>query len=179
MVYFSTAPVALETHDPQQFAALQEFKKWCYNHGLVQTYNSVSNFSEIFRRQIQIKIQHHPELLKNASHGKVNFRENYLVAWPPDALERLTEEAKRLLIEAAKDPDGTIMNIRSIGSHDIQTNGINFTDSKDRRSIARWEAALEQLRSEDLIVERGHKGEIFEITAKGYEVAEQVLPASS
>ena len=66
------------------------------------------------------------------------------------------------------------MNMRYLSGQAIQTNGINFADSKDRRSIARWEAALEQLLSEGLIVERGYKGELFEMTAKGYEVADKL-----
>mgnify|MGYP001828346181 CR=1 FL=1 len=56
--------------------------------------------------------------------------------------------------------------------HHSLTNGINFVDTKDRRSIARWEAALEQLQQLDLIVAGGYKDEFFEVTAAGYELAD-------
>jgi hypothetical protein len=45
--------------------------------------------------------------------------------------------------------------------------------SKDHRVIAVWESALQELIMEDLIVARGDRGEVFEITRKGYDVAER------
>lgn len=179
MVYFSTAPVAPESLEPQQYAALQEFKKWCHSQGLVEKYDNVSDFSDKFRRHIQLKVRDNPELLKIVSDEKVDLPEAYKVARNSDVKERLTEEAKQLLVEAAKDADGTIMNMRYSAGQAIQTNSINFADSKDRRSIARWEKALEQLQAEDLIVDRGHKGQVFKMTAKGYEVADQLSKVTS
>ena len=38
MVYFSAAPVAPQSLDPDQFAALQEFRSWCEGKGLIETY---------------------------------------------------------------------------------------------------------------------------------------------
>ena len=56
----------------------------------------------------------------------------------------------------------------------MQTNGKNLIPSNDRREVAKWQEALEQLRSHDLVVDRGYKGEIFEITNLGYQVADMI-----
>lgn len=59
-------------------------------------------------------------------------------------------------------------------SVDLHTNGTSLLTSKaDRRALAQWEAALEELVENGLLVARGDQGEIFEITAKGYAVAER------
>lgn len=174
MVYFSTAPVAPQSLDPKQYAALEQFKDWCFGQGLIESYDNISDFSDKFRRHLQMKVRDNPELAKCASHEAVDLLQFYGSARGYAVDEQLSDEAKRLLVEAAKDNTGTIMNMRYLSGQAIQTNGINFADSKDRRSIARWEAALEQLLSEGLIVERGYKGELFEMTAKGYEVADKL-----
>ena len=174
MVYFSTAPVAPQSLDPNQYAALEEFKRWCFGQGLVESYDHIKEFSDKFRRQLQMTVRDNPKLAKSTSQETVDFLEVYRSARDGAVDERLSDEAKRLLTEAAKDGNGTIIHMRYIGGEAIQTNGINFADSKDRRSIARWEAALEQLQSEELIIARGYKGEMFEMTDKGYEVADKL-----
>ena len=57
------------------------------------------------------------------------------------------------------------------GRTDIQTNGKNIISKQERREVAKWEAALRELLSQDLLVARGHKGEVFEITNLGYQIA--------
>ena len=174
MVYFSTAPVAPESLALKQYEALKAFKDWCYEQGLVESYDNISDFSNKFRRRIQMKIRDHPELSQKVSTEAVLFSEVYTAEKDGTVEERLSEEAKRLLVEAAKDQNGTIMSVRFLNGQAIQTNGVNFADSGNRRSVARWEAALEQLLREDLIVERGYKSEVFEMTAKGFEIADKL-----
>ncbi len=47
-----------------------------------------------------------------------------------------------------------------------------MNDPTNQRSVATWERALKDLVDYDLLSERGHKGEVFEVSAKGYEVAD-------
>jgi hypothetical protein len=86
----------------------------------------------------------------------------------------LSEEAKRLLSEAAKDSQGTILMVRTFDGLTVQTNGINLVDTGDPRSEARWEKAVDDLRYADLIRDRGHKGEVFQVTADGYRIADRL-----
>ena len=176
MVYFSTAPVAPESLDPVQYSALKEFKKWCLDQGLVETYDNISDFSEKFRRQIQIKIRDNLNLSQAVAGGAQEFFGEANSVSDGAVEERLSNEAQRLLVEAAKDRNRIITHMRYIGGQAIQTNGINFVDSKDQRSIARWEAALEQLQGEKLIKPRGVKGEVFEVTSRGFDIADKLSP---
>ena len=62
------------------------------------------------------------------------------------------------------------------GSH-VQANGKSFGEGSDRRTFARWEFAIEQLESTGLITAKGHKHEVFAVTAKGYDLADKLRAA--
>jgi hypothetical protein len=82
----------------------------------------------------------------------------------------LSKEAKTLLRGAAADPSGLVLFERYGASVDLHTNGESlFTDKADHQALATWEAALEELVKAGLFVNRGDRGEIYEITKKGYD----------
>lgn len=191
MVYFSTAPVAPQSLDQDQFAQLTEFKEWCKTKGLIEGYDNLPDFSDKIRRHIQIAVRDNDYLKSVAASatGSTNQDSKNGISedaelmrqavFPARASFELSEESTKLLIEASKDKNGTIISVRTLGGQTIQTNSINFADSGDRRSVARWEAALEQLQFHGLIVARGHKNEIFELTSKGYETADTLQSADA
>jgi hypothetical protein len=92
----------------------------------------------------------------------------------PDPLASLSAEAKLLLKEAASDPAGIVMFVHYGAGVDLQTNGKNLITDQSRRAVAVWESALQELLDDGLLVERGQKGEVFEVTKKGYDVAEHL-----
>jgi len=61
-----------------------------------------------------------------------------------------------------------------MGGNTIQTNGKNFITSNNRREEALWEAALQELESNELIKDPGHKGQVFELTNQGYLIADMI-----
>jgi hypothetical protein len=176
MVYFSTAPVAPQSLDQFQFNALTEFRAWCQKRGLVETFENLLDFRQKFARQLQITLNNNPyltELRKSAgpATGVV------IPSTAPDQREAsrkpsLSEEAIQLLLEATLDKSGVILKLAFIGGRSIQTNGKTFGDSGDRRSVARWEYALGQLVTEGLVVARGQKDQMFEVTQPGYQLAD-------
>ena len=86
----------------------------------------------------------------------------------------LSKEAAALLKQAALDPGGLVLFERFGEGVDLHTNGISFLKSKaDHRALAEWEAALDQLIQEGLLVARGEGREVFEITKKGYDIAQR------
>ena len=95
---------------------------------------------------------------------------------PVASIATLSKEAKILLKEAALDPSGLVLFERfgvGVGLH--TANGISlFTNKADHRALAVWESALRELVKDDLLVARGDRGEVFEITKKGYDVAERI-----
>lgn len=92
----------------------------------------------------------------------------------PRAELSLSTEAKTLLKGAASDPAGLVQFERYGASVDLHTNGISLlTDKSDHRVMATWEAALKELVDGGLFIAHGDKGEVFEITKKGYDVAQR------
>ena len=86
----------------------------------------------------------------------------------------LSEDAKELLIEAAKDKQGIVYAIRTLGGTRIATNGNEFGDPGNRREEARWEQAIQDLLNRDLVRPLGTEGEAFEVTHKGFLIADEL-----
>jgi len=168
MLYFSSQPVALDTVDPEQVAALKAFKESCKSRGLYESYDSLSEFKDKFYRHLQLKVNEH-SLFKNAGPAPVGEIIESQTKLPP-----LNKEARILLKEASLDPQGTILHVRHSGGADIQTNKKSFIPSTDQRDVAKWEAALKQLVVEGLVESRGQKGQILVITSLGYQIADMI-----
>jgi hypothetical protein len=170
MLYFSNSPVHPDSVDNAQYQRLKDFKTSCQQRGLYDSYDSISQFRDKLYRHLQLKLNEDPYFSVVASGAGDSTVFPSSVPAPS-----LSKEAKLLLKEAAADPHGMIMFLHYIGGTDLQTNGKNLIPDKSRRTIAIWEAALQELINEELVVPRGHKGEIFELTKKGYEVAEHLV----
>ncbi|WIT10271.1 hypothetical protein PFX98_15255 [Paucibacter sediminis] len=84
----------------------------------------------------------------------------------------LSKEARSLLVATASDPSGYLLYEKFGASVDLHTNGASlFTDKSDHRALATWESALKELADQGLLVAHGERGEVYEITRKGYEAA--------
>jgi len=93
---------------------------------------------------------------------------------PVASIVTLSEEAKILLKGAALDPSGLVLFERYGEGVDLHTNGLSLLTSKvDHHTLAVWESALQELVKDGLLVTRGDRGEVFEITKKGYDVAKR------
>lgn len=88
----------------------------------------------------------------------------------------LSEEAKAILKAAVAD-DGTIMRQRYLSSQAIQAGREVLIRDQDPRTVARWMGGLEDLQRRRYIKDRGHKGEVFEVTREGYEAADELSDA--
>lgn len=84
----------------------------------------------------------------------------------------LSTEARTLLTAAASDPGGHVLYEKFGAGVDLHANGVSFlTDKSDHRAVAAWEAALQELVDRGLLAARGDRGEVYEITHKGYAAA--------
>jgi hypothetical protein len=175
MVYFSDAPVAPASLDSLQFEALRTFKVWCQQEGLISRYENLPDFQTKFARELQIQMNVHPFLKRLREGAEISGTIDYGRFFePPPAELRLTDEARELLLEAALDPHGNILKLEYMSGSHVQANGKSFGEGSDRRAFARWEFAIEQLENEALIVAKGHKHQVFVVTAKGYEIADKL-----
>ena len=85
----------------------------------------------------------------------------------------LPNEAKRILLEAASG-DGIVMHVRTFGGDAIEANGKGMIPNGDPRTVALWKGGLEDLQRRNYIQDRGHKGELFDVTREGYVAADRL-----
>jgi hypothetical protein len=104
--------------------------------------------------------------------------ENEVTRTEPPLAQRLTEEAKQLLIAAcgSSEQRAVIMYVRTLGGDHIQAGGRGMAVPDDPRSVATWKGALDELEQLGLVEALGYKREVFEVTRRGWEVFDQVNP---
>ena len=85
---------------------------------------------------------------------------------------QLSEEARELIVEATKDASGIICKTQTFSGLNVETNGRNFVKIGSIRSAARCEQAIQDLLDHGLIKDPKGKGEVFEVTHKGFEIAD-------
>lgn len=180
MVYFCEAPVALQTVDTTQFAALQQFRQWSQTQGLVETFLNATDFQAKFKRHLQIALQKNPYLQS----AFVSARQSTLPPEQPSApvsdefgtiASTLSPEAKALLLAATETKDGMILAVDVLAGRMIQAGGRQFGEMEDRREMARWDYGLEQLLTLGLVerLSSGGKGDrIFQVIHRGYSVGD-------
>jgi hypothetical protein len=172
MLYFSRVPVRLDSVEDTQYKALLEFRAECERRGLIDAYDSIEEFREKFARHLaQIIIRD----FSVGFEGEANaFAAAQALRGRDPIVGPLSEEARELLTQAAVDRNGIVMRLLTMSGLGIQTNDRQFAERGDPRSEAVWDGALLQLRNLDLLRDVGHKGEVFKLTAKGYEIADRI-----
>jgi hypothetical protein len=166
MIYFSSAPVHPDSVDNEQYRALREFKAECRRRGLVEEYESISEFREKFARQLaQTVIRHFvtQEPNADAAAGGIAQRPGVPV---------LSEAARELLVEASQDAHGVVLRVETMGGSQVETNGRNLVEPGNARSAAKWRGAIDELQALGLLEDRTHRGELFNITDAGYRTAD-------
>jgi hypothetical protein len=172
MLYFSNTPVRPDSIDQEQYEELKKFKKDCYDKGLVETFDSIDDLRQKLTRQLSLKI------IQNDYFQVTNFKDQQDTENLKEIDERgqldLSDEEKELIIEASNDPSGTVMKLAYLGGFDIQTNGKRLNSDFEPRTRATWQAAIENLVKDDILEERGYKGEVFALTLYGYKIADNL-----
>lgn len=167
MIYFSNAPVRPDSVNEEQYSKLKSFKDSCQQRGLYEEYNDPNEFKDKFNRHLQLQLNNDETFSPTIENDKPVIYETTIPNSPS-----LSQEAQTLLKEAAQSSDGSILKLRYLGGMEIQTNGKNFIDNSNPRTTAIWEDAINQLVSENLIEDRGYKGEVYKVTRNGYEIAD-------
>lgn len=182
MLYFSTAPVRLDSIDEDQYRALKEFRESCRQRGLVEEYESIGEFREKLTRQLsQIVIQRFPTrrvdvgvdfatsntAIATGFHGRPALGSAVV-----GMVTGLPDEAKQLLCEAALDRNGTVLMVETMGGMSVETNERDFVERGNARSEAHWRHVMEELVGLGLLAQRDRNGEVFSVTDQGYKAAD-------
>ncbi len=113
-----------------------------------------------------------PEIAQRDSDTTVNSEGT------PKGLSSLSADAESLLVEAAGSKNGDILRVQTMGGLYIQVNGKVFPEVGNRRSEARWDRALKDLLVLGLVESLGGKGEVFEVTHAGFQLADELAQTS-
>ncbi len=87
---------------------------------------------------------------------------------------QLSKEARELLLEATKGASGVISKTQTFNGLSVRTNGRNFVKVGNMRSAAKCEQAVKDLQNLELIEDPAGKGEVFEVTHKGFQIADSL-----
>lgn len=164
MLYFSSAPAALDSVDPDQYRALKTFKDSCKSRGVFQVYADVADFRRQFAKQLQIVMN---------TDGVAEHTGEERQA--PAKTAALSREAAALLTAASAASSGAIYRLMFGGGTEIQANEQVFNADMSARTIALWEGAIEELEQHDLVKATSDAREVFEVTRQGFDVADSLV----
>ena len=171
MIYFSTKPASLETVDIKQYQEKEAFKEKLKNLGLVEEYENEEQFRALFAKQLPISLIHNEYLQKEiAATTKLDIKVD---VGKKKSSVSVSLEGQELLKECAAKEDGVIIKMVYIGGQHLQAGGKQF-GGENRREFAKYESALEELVDLGLVVGRGHKDQIYELTHKGWSLADDL-----
>jgi hypothetical protein len=83
----------------------------------------------------------------------------------------LSDNARELLLAAASEDNGRIMTPKTLGEQSIQAGKKTF-GKNSKRSYAAYESALNELVASGHVQPVGYKGEIYELTHEGWQLAD-------
>lgn len=167
MLYFSKSMGDKDKFDGEQYKKLIEFKNSFENRSVYQEYKDKDDFKEKFSAHLQIKLNEDEYFVQETIIDDIVFTEQ-----EQPAITDLSKEAKILLLEAVKDPNGYILSLTHSRGASIRTNGKEFIEKDEPREIAKWEGAIEELENEELIRAQGYKRQSFKVTSQGYNIAD-------
>jgi len=173
MIYFSSAPVRPESVEDAQYRALRDFRGKIEPLGLVESYESMTEFRAKFSRQLALTVirQWNTTDTPGASDTAIGL----VTEMQPPRRSRtpeLSADAKTLLLEAAADQSGMVLVVETFGGLQISTNSKELVDEQSPRAEARWRAAVDELVRGGFLEDRVGKGEVFSVTHAGYAAAE-------
>lgn len=127
MIYFSSQPVTPESVDVDQYRSRRDFRDTCEKRGLIEKYESLSEFRAKLTRQLtQAAISNlagEPITDDAVGQGQHAIQD----------IPRLSALAMEMLTAAAHDPSRDILKLAMLGGTMIQLNGTAFAKPGDAR----------------------------------------------
>lgn len=174
MLYFSSKPVAPASIDTDQYEAVKQFKERVRDQGLIDEFDNLDQFRRKLAKQLQLCLLHNDHIkgiVSEASNGNADTLSKVASPEEPESLP-LSEASRHLLKLAALNTDGVIIKTATFDGRHIQAGGQAL--GGHGKEAAKWEEALDELMALGLVVPRGYKDQVFELTHKGWKIAEQL-----
>ncbi len=170
MVYFSKQLGGSDNFDKNQYAKLEELRRDYEGRGLYEIYDGDADFKDKFYRQLEIKVNEHEvfQFRDEDINSGIGLEES------EGNIPRLSDAAKILLKEASRDNRGYVMYDVTMQGISIETNDKNIIPDRNPRIVAQWVAALQELVEAYLLDNKGPRGEILQVTPRGYEIADMI-----
>jgi hypothetical protein len=86
----------------------------------------------------------------------------------------LSEEAQHVLLEAAKDPHGTVLMLNTTEGFHLQAHDQQLVNGSDVRVEAAYREAVNDLVSRRLLETRDGNGEVFTLTKRGWRMSDEL-----
>jgi len=163
MLYFSSAPVAPDAINREQYSELQRFKQLCEQNGLCGNYSDINVFRSHLSRQLHLKLNSKPFTEKYESDSEAEQDAESTIS--------MSNKTQTILNEVSKSGNGRILlpgwGIQ-IGHKPL------YYGNLSPRERAAFEGAIDELERLGLIKAEGPKREIFNITTAGYQAADKM-----
>lgn len=173
MLYFSSAPVAPDNLDQDQFAEVKKFKEWAYSKGIVQSYNNEDDFEKKFARELPIILNDNPYFKELFVPQLSSNEAEYIQAFTQNGQRELSDDAKSMLIAAAE--GNKMVTVRKhFGGTSIHAGNQTFGEEGDRRSEAKWEAVVDELFDFGLLNDINGKRELFQMNHEGFKAVDAI-----
>jgi hypothetical protein len=165
LVYFSKARTDLNRIPQPCGCVLADFKQ---RHGAatVDSYGDDKEFRAKFSQQLAATVAAHAYFRAAAPTPAAGPVEGSKAAAP---LGKLSDCAQQILSEACDDFEGYIGRIKAGPLLRIQANGRQLVEPQDAPTIAKWDAAFQELLLGEYIRDAGCNGQLFQISTKGFE----------
>jgi hypothetical protein len=165
MIYFSSKDVPRNI-DTGQLEAIRRAEKNYQDRGLIDTFENPDGFRQKFTRHLAARMVEY--LKSQPPHSR---SESNLVPSDASVLARLDPpiafDAVRLLQEATKSSSREIHRKNIYRGFQIVANQKNFINDGERKTEARWKAALDELVSKQFVEPLGTSGQIYQVTHAG------------
>jgi len=155
LIYFSKKKVEMEKIDTEQYKKLLDYKKSIQTTTFYKEVSTEDEFKHLLKDEIQL-IANELESTQIVVHKEPNDDKFHFSEMELQLLKLLKQKSQ-------------ITYIKMLGG--VNVAGYQITD---QRQLAEIEEALDDLETKDLIKPTSWKREIFELTAAGYRICDQI-----
>jgi hypothetical protein len=183
LIYFSEARIALGGANVRQEQALAHYQKRYDSRATFHAFADEKEFRAKFAQDLAAIVESHPRFKPegeastpaSAPAPKPAAAEVAAVVTtpaptptaPPPAKE-LSDCARTLLIEACEDFEAYIGRNKIGNTLRLQANGKQLVENNEPATIAKWDAAFNEILSGGYIRDAGCNGQLFQISPKGF-----------